>query len=391
MGYLALYRKYRPQNFDQVYGQSTIVQTLRNQVIMNRIGHAYLFSGPRGTGKTSIAQIFSKAINCESPENGSPCGKCNCCKMTQDSLNIDIVEIDAASNNGVDNIRELIEESKYLPQYGKRKVYIIDEVHMLSSSAFNALLKTLEEPTSSVVFILATTELQKIPATIYSRCQQFQFKLLTDDMLTDALQDVCISESVEYEDEALHHIAKLAKGGLRDAYSLMDQYMSFHKKISMQYVYDVFGEIQDTVTKEIASCIDSGDIVKLLDLVKEQEQNGRTLQGICSSLYEHYKDICFKDMSNMTAQRYMRILAELSEKLKRDNSRINFEINMIKMCKPQMETDYSSLVQRIQQLESLVSSLVSGKTVEVQPEPIDNSQFVTIQYKMSPVVTLEYI
>ena len=149
--------------------------------------------------------------------------------------------------------------------------------------------------------------------------------------------------------------------------------------------------IEDTVTKEIASCIDSGDIVKLLDLVKEQEQNGRTLQGICSSLYEHYKDICFKDMSNMTAQRYMRILAELSEKLKRDNSRINFEINMIKMCKPQMETDYSSLVQRIQQLESLVSSLVSGKTVEVQPEPIDNSQFVTIQYKMSPVVTLEYI
>lgn len=391
MSYLALYRKYRPQNFDQVYGQSTIVQTLRNQVKMNRIGHAYLFSGPRGTGKTSIAQIFSKAINCESPVNGSPCGKCNCCKMVQDRLNVDIVEIDAASNNGVDNIRDLIDESKYLPQYGKYKVYIIDEVHMLSSSAFNALLKTLEEPTNRVVFILATTEKHKVPATIYSRCQVFDFKLLTDEGIVDAMQDVCMAESIEWEDDALLHIAKLAKGGLRDAYSLMDQYVSFHKKITLQHVYDVFGEVEDTVIKQIASCIDSRNIIQLLDLVKEQEQNGRSLQSICSSLYEHYKEVCFKDMTNLTVQRYMRILAELSEKMKRDNNRVNFEINMIKMCTPQMETDYSSLVQRIQQLESIIGNFTPEKTVEVRPEPIDNSQFVTLQYKVLPDVTLEYI
>ena len=176
MSYLALYRKYRPRTFDEVYGQQAIVQTLRNQVITNRIAHAYLFSGPRGTGKTSIAKIFSMAINCQNPVNGSPCLQCESCKRTLDGLNIDITEIDAASNNGVDNIRDLIEESKYVPQYGKRKVYIIDEVHMLSQSAFNALLKTLEEPPKTVTFILATTEEYKVPRTIYSRCQRYNFK-----------------------------------------------------------------------------------------------------------------------------------------------------------------------------------------------------------------------
>ena len=195
MSYIALYRKYRPKTFDEVYGQHAIVQTLTNQIKANRIAHAYLFCGPRGTGKTSIAKIFAKAINCSNPNNGSPCLQCKCCQETAQGLNVDIIEIDAASNNGVDNIRELIEESRYRPQHGKYKVYIIDEVHMLSNSAFNALLKTLEEPTGNTIFILATTEVHKVPPTIFSRCQRYNFKLLTNEEIVEALQDILTKEN----------------------------------------------------------------------------------------------------------------------------------------------------------------------------------------------------
>lgn len=387
MSYLALYRKYRPKTFDEVYGQSAIVQTLRNQITSQRIGHAYLFSGPRGTGKTSISKIFAQAINCTSPVNGSPCGQCTCCQMIQNNLNVDIIEIDAASNNGVDNIRELIEESKYMPQHGTYKVYIIDEVHMLSSSAFNALLKTLEEPTKNVVFILATTEEHKVPPTIYSRCQRYRFKLLDDDILVQAMKDISASEYISATNEALTYIAKLAKGGLRDALSLLDQCTSFYNHIDLNSVYEVFGQIDDNTIKDIAQCIEEQRIPEMFDLIHDLQYKGKDLPNICTALYDYYKGICF-DMMNQgkdtsIIDRYMRILAELSETMKYNNNRIVFEVSMIKMCKPQMEKDYSSLYQRISQLESTIEKILDGQTVTEfsPPKPIDKTDFIILQYR----------
>lgn len=395
MSYLALYRKYRPRTFDEVYGQQAIVQTLRNQVITDRIAHAYLFSGPRGTGKTSIAKIFSMAINCEHPVNGSPCLQCESCKRTLDGLNIDITEIDAASNNGVDNIRELIEESKYVPQYGKHKVYIIDEVHMLSQSAFNALLKTLEEPPKTVTFILATTEEYKVPKTIYSRCQRYNFKLIPEDEIVNALQDILTKEQVQYELPAIEHISKLAKGGLRDALSLLDQVLAYDTKVSYESVQDVFGEIQDTTINHLADCIAKRNVSDLLDSVQQLRDEGKNMSGICMDLYEYYKNQYFHNpnVDGDIIQRNMRILAELSEQMKYSNNYITFEINMIKLCKPQMETDYSSLVQRIQILEDTIEQLTNGEHVAFKaPERYNETDVLTfyIQNKTPVYYECEY-
>lgn len=212
MSYTALYRKFRPATFDEVKGQDHIVKTLQNQIEANRIGHAYLFCGTRGTGKTSIAKIFAKAVNCEHPVNGSPCNECASCKAIAAGSSMNVVEIDAASNNGVDNIRQIREEIQYSPADGKYKVYIIDEVHMLSIGAFNALLKTLEEPPAYVIFVLATTEPHKIPITILSRCQRYDFKRITIDTIADRLSELMEKEQVTVEDKAIRYVAKAADG-----------------------------------------------------------------------------------------------------------------------------------------------------------------------------------
>ena len=228
MAYQALYRKWRPSNFDEVRGQDHIVTTLKNQIEMNRIGHAYLFCGTRGTGKTSIAKIFAKAVNCEHPVNGSPCNECAMCRAVNEQRSMNVIEIDAASNNGVDNIREIREEVAYSPSEGKYKVYIIDEVHMLSIGAFNALLKTLEEPPSYVIFILATTEAHKIPITILSRCQRYDFRRISTGTIAGRLRELADAEGIDAEDAALAYVARMADGSMRDALSLLDQCNAFY-------------------------------------------------------------------------------------------------------------------------------------------------------------------
>ena len=227
MSYTALYRKFRPDNFDEVKGQEHIVTTLKNQIKADRLGHAYLFCGTRGTGKTTVAKILAKSVNCENPKDGSPCNECPACRAITAGASMNVIEIDAASNNGVDNIREIRDEVQYPPTEGRYKVYIIDEVHMLSIGAFNALLKTLEEPPSYVIFILATTEAHKIPVTILSRCQRYDFKRISIDVIGERIRELADKEQVDIEDKAVRYIAKAADGAMRDALSLMDQCIAF--------------------------------------------------------------------------------------------------------------------------------------------------------------------
>ena len=253
MSYVALYRKFRPQNFEDVKGQEHIVTTLKNQIKADRIGHAYLFCGTRGTGKTTIAKILAKAVNCEHPVDGSPCNECETCKAISAGTSMNVIEIDAASNNGVDNIREIREEVAYRPAEGRYKVYIIDEVHMLSTGAFNALLKTLEEPPSYVIFILATTEAHKIPITILSRCQRYDFRRITVDTISERLSELMEKEGTEVEEKAIRYIAKAADGSMRDALSLLDQCIAFYlgEKLTYEKALDVLGAVDMEVFSEL--------------------------------------------------------------------------------------------------------------------------------------------
>ena len=243
MSYMALYRKWRPVSFEDVKGQDPVVQTLKNQITSDRIGHAYLFCGTRGTGKTSIAKIYARAVNCEHPIDGSPCNQCASCRAILEGSSMNVVEIDAASNNGVENIRDIREQVQYPPTEGKYRVYIIDEVHMLSIGAFNALLKTLEEPPAYVIFILATTEVHKIPITILSRCQRYDFKRISLETIADRLRELTQAEQIQAEDKALMYIAKAADGSLRDGLSLLDQCVAFHygKLLTYENALEVLG------------------------------------------------------------------------------------------------------------------------------------------------------
>ena len=249
MSYTALYRKFRPDTFADVKGQDHIVITLKNQLKVNRIGHAYLFTGTRGTGKTTVAKILARTVNCENPTPDGPCGECRICRAIAAGASMNVIEIDAASNNGVDNIREIVEEVSYSPAEGKYKVYIIDEVHMLSTGAFNALLKTLEEPPSYVIFILATTEVHRLPITILSRCQRYDFKRITIDTITDRMKELIQEENVRVEEKALRYIAKLADGSMRDALSLLDQCIAFllGEELTYDKVLDVLGAVDTEV------------------------------------------------------------------------------------------------------------------------------------------------
>ena len=290
--YLALYRKFRPINFEQVVGQEHIITTLKNQIQNAQIGHAYLFCGSRGTGKTSVAKIFAKAVNCQKPNNGSPCGECEVCRNLSQTNNIDIIEIDAASNNRVDEIRDLRDKVKYPPIYGKFKVYIIDEVHMLTDSAFNALLKTLEEPPKHIIFILATTEPQKLPATILSRVLRFDFKLVGQNDLENLIKDVFLKSNIKAEKEAITQIAKAGNGSVRDALSIADMCASFsNNNIKYHDVLSVLGTSTQEVLYILANAVLNGDVITFMTTLNEQIKEGKNIITISSDLTKYLRDL----------------------------------------------------------------------------------------------------
>ncbi len=291
MAYKALYRAYRPQNFDELAGQGHIVKTLKNAIKQNKIAHAYLFCGPRGTGKTTIAKILAKAINCTSQGENIPCNECENCKAINEGTHQDIIEIDAASNNGVDEVRDLIEKVKYAPINGKYKVYIIDEVHMMSTGAFNALLKTLEEPPTHVVFILATTEPQKILPTIISRCQRFDFGKITENDIIERLKKVLEEENIQCEDEAISLIASLADGGMRDALSILEQCLAYSDQLTLKDVNEIYGIVSVPQKIEFIRSLMHKDIPSILRKIEEMFETGIDIKRLTIDLIDILKDI----------------------------------------------------------------------------------------------------
>ena len=298
MAYQALYRKYRPSNFDEVVGQQPIIQTLKNAIVQNRIAHAYLFCGPRGTGKTSIAKIFAKMLNCED-ESNKPCGKCTNCKMVQNGSHPDIIEIDAASNNSVDEVRNLIDKVKYAPMQGKYKVYIIDEVHMMTTGAFNALLKTIEEPPAHVVFILATTEPNKVIPTIISRCQRFDFNKVSQKDIEKRLSIVCKEEKIEIDPEAISLIAQLADGGMRDSLSILDQCIAYcSSNITVENVREIYGVLTTSDIGKLFEHLYAHEVDALIQQIQECSDKGMDLKRLTSDFITLLKESIILDYSS---------------------------------------------------------------------------------------------
>lgn len=399
MSYTALYRKWRPAEFSHVKGQDHIVTTLKNQIKADRIGHAYLFCGTRGTGKTSVAKIFAKAVNCEQPVDGSPCNECEICKTIGKGTSMNVIEIDAASNNGVDNIREIRDEVAYSPTEGKYKVYIIDEVHMLSIGAFNALLKTLEEPPSYVIFILATTESHKIPITILSRCQRYDFRRITIETISAQLQELVLKENVEVEEKALRYIAKVADGSMRDALSLLDQCIAFYlgKKLTYENTLEVLGAVDTEVFSKLLRGIINKNVAGCIKNLEEMIIIGRELGQFVTDFTWYMRNLLLaktsdnieevidvsaesllylKEEADMISEvdliRYIRIFSELSNQIKYSSQkRVLIEIAIIKLCKPQMEKNLESILQRLNNIEQQLENGIVTVREETQTEKID--------------------
>lgn len=379
MSYIALYRKFRPINFDDVKGQEPIITTLKNQIKSNRIGHAYLFCGTRGTGKTSVAKIFAKAVNCDGEIENAPCNECEMCNKLSNNASLNVIEIDAASNNGVDSIRKIVDEVRYSPTEGKYKVYIIDEVHMLSTSAFNALLKTLEEPPSYAIFILATTEVHKIPVTVLSRCQRFDFKRITVDVIFNRLHELISYEGIVADDKALKYIARMADGALRDALSLLDKCISYYldEKLTYEKVLKTLGTVDISIFSGLLRHIKSQEVDKCIELIDKAESDGRELGQFSLDFIWYLRNVllaqvsdkieemlefsledlkCIKDDSKLfdkeIIMRYIRVFSDISVQIKyAPRKRVILEVGLIKLCRPEMEDNLDSLINRIQILE----------------------------------------
>lgn len=402
--YQVLYRKYRPKVFADVYGQEHVTSTLKNEIKENRIAHAYLFTGSRGTGKTTCAKILAKAVNCENSVDGEPCNECEVCKGLDSGTIYDVVEIDAASNNGVDNIRDLREEANYTPSRGKYRVYIIDEVHMLSTGAFNALLKTLEEPPAHVIFILATTEVHKLPATILSRCQRFDFKRIQPETMSVRLKQVAKLEGMELDDDAAILIARIADGALRDGLSILDQCAGRSKKIDSSLVSEVAGLAGREALYKLTDCICNQNSSSAMTVISELYQNSYDMERLCVEMINHLRNflivktvkdsrgliICTDDeynsiissAENFTLENVIFALDLFQDALTKiktgANARVELEMAFVKLCEPKLDVNIDSLVDRISKLERAVNR---GVNVSQQPAVVESAKPVVAENK----------
>ncbi|KKY02454.1 DNA polymerase III subunit gamma/tau [Paraclostridium benzoelyticum] len=396
----ALYRAYRPQTFKDVVGQKHIIRTLKNQIQNNNVGHAYLFCGTRGTGKTSTAKIFARALNCQNSVDEEPCNECEVCKDILSDNIMDVIEIDAASNNSVDDIREIRENVKYTPAKCKYKVYIIDEVHMLSQGAFNALLKTLEEPPSYVIFILATTEPHKIPATILSRCQRFDFKRVTVKDMSNRMKEICDDVNVVVDDRALNLIARNSQGALRDALSILDQCMSFSENdIEYKDVVDLLGTVNIEQLFEMAEYVIKEDTKKCLEILNEFVVWGKDIKNLIDDLIDHFRNLMVCKVSSDLDEiislpeeiveqlkvqastievndiiRILNILSTTQDAIKvSSNPRVLAEVSIMKLSQPMFDESKESLLKRISNLEEVIKSgkININNNVEIESKKED--------------------
>ncbi|MCL2262445.1 MAG: DNA polymerase III subunit gamma/tau, partial [Defluviitaleaceae bacterium] len=367
MPYTALYRKKRPRTFKEIVGQPHIKRALINQLAAGQVSHAYLFCGTRGTGKTSAAKIFARAVNCLAPQEGEPCNECELCVNILAERCLDVAEIDAASNNGVENIRDLRDEVKYLPNMGRYKVYIVDEVHMLSTSAFNALLKTLEEPPAHVIFILATTDPQKIPATILSRCQRYDFRRISAEQMVGALRGYLQSEGVAFEDDALDYIAYHSDGAMRDALSLLDQCISTEDALTVEKVRDLLGAVDKARLFEFTDALAAQNTAQIIEIISTAMNDGRDVGQFAADLVRHFRDVLvagltdggefsaqaaakFKEQAARIPQellmRYIVAFSEVQREMRfAPHKRTAFEVCALNICMPQ---SIPALVQAVQ-------------------------------------------
>lgn len=407
MAYTALYREWRPRTFNDVVGQEHITTTLKNQILNNRIAHAYLFCGTRGTGKTSTAKVFAKALNCLNLKNGEPCNECEMCKKINEGLAIDVTELDAASNNGVDKIRDIIDDVKYPPQEAKYKVYIMDEVHMLSAGAVNAFLKTLEEPPNNVIFILATTDPQKLPITILSRCQRFDFKRINNSEITARLRKIVNEQNVLADERSLNLIARVSDGAMRDSLSILDQAISMgNGNVDYGTVVSMLGLVTNEHLFKLANAVIQRSVEKGIEIIEEVIYSGKDIYLFIKDLIAHYRNLLMVKVTNnpeevldmseenialikeqgarLRAEEIMRCIrilqeAENNAKLSKQ-SRLYCELAVIKMCKIEYDTSSEVILTRLNKLEeSLRKGSIKVSTASKEIEKINNSKTVNIE------------
>ncbi len=409
MSYQALYRKWRPNEFEEVKGQEHIVKTLKNQIKYERVGHAYLFCGTRGTGKTTIARLLAKSVNCEHPVDGSPCNECESCRAISEGASMNVIEIDGASNNGVDNIRQINSSVQYSPSTGKYLVYIIDEVHMLRKEAFNALLKTLEEPPSYVIFILATTDVHSVPITILSRCQRYDFRRISIETITDRLEELLDRENIKAQRDALAYVAKVADGSMRDALSILDQCISFNlgEELTYEKVLNTVGAVDVDIYINLLGAIIKDDVGKAVDIIDDAVWQGKDLPQFIIEFIGFIRNVLMlklnasfevdlavekkealiefgKELNEDYLINYINILQEASNKMAYvKTKRVVVDVAIIKMCKPEMQKDYSAIEKRLENLEKKTENISeNAKVVYVNSDSEMQKQTAT-DYEMS--------